>query len=170
MAGNRKLSKPTDLRMAILKNQVSEFLWFGTLTTTVDRAKEVRKLAEKYITLAINTYEDTVTVNKTKKNLKGEAISVEFKNDGPKKLAARRQLMANLVDLQERKGDKESKSAYKARTADVAHPLVEKLFNDYAPKYAERAKELGQGGGYTRILRVENRLGDNADLVILQLV
>ena len=71
MAGNRKLSKPTDLRMAILKNQVSEFLWFGTLTTTVDRAKEVRKLAEKYITLAINTYEDTVTVNKTKKNLKG---------------------------------------------------------------------------------------------------
>ena len=170
MAGNRKLSKPTDLRMAILKNQVSEFLWFGTLTTTVDRAKEVRKLAEKYITLAINTYEDTVTVNKTKKNLKGETISVEFTNDGPKKLAARRQLMANLVDLQERKGDKESKSAYKARTADVAHPLVEKLFNDYAPKYAERAKELGQGGGYTRILRVENRLGDNADLVILQLV
>ncbi len=170
MAGNRKLSKPTDLRMAILKNQVSEFLWFGTLTTTVDRAKEVRKLAEKYITLAINSYEDTVTVNKTKKNLKGETISVEFKNDGPKKLAARRQLMANLVDLQERKGDKESKSAYKARTAEVAHPLVEKLFNDYAPKYADRAKELGQGGGYTRILRVENRLGDNADLVILQLV
>ena len=170
MAGNRKLSKPTDLRMAILKNQVSEFLWFGTLTTTVDRAKEVRKLAEKYITLAVNTYEDTVTVNKTKKNLKGETISVEFTNDGPKKLAARRQLLANLIDIQEKKGDKESKSAYKARTAEVAHPLVEKLFNDYAPKYAERAKELGQGGGYTRILRVENRLGDNADMVILQLV
>ena len=170
MAGNRKLSKPTDLRMAILKNQVSEFLWFGTLTTTVDRAKEIRKLAEKYITLAVNTYEDTVTVNKTKKNLKGETISVEFTNDGPKKLAARRQLLANLIDIQEKKGDKESKSAYKARTAEVAHPLVEKIFNDYAPKYAERAKEVGQGGGYTRILRVENRLGDNADMVILQLV
>lgn len=170
MAGNRKLSKPTDLRIAILKNQVSEFLWFGTLTTTVDRAKEVRKLAEKYITLAINSYEDTVKVTKTKKNLKGETIAVEFTNDGPKKLAARRQLMASLIDIQEKKGDKESKSAYKARTADVAHPLVEKLFNDYAPKYAERAKEVGQGGGYTRILRVENRLGDNANMVILQLV
>ena len=170
MAGNRKLSKPTDLRMAILKNQVSEFLWFGTLTTTVDRAKEIKKLAEKYITLAVNTYEDTVTVNKTKKNLKGETISVEFTNDGPKKLAARRQLMASLIDIQEKKGDKESKSAYKDRTKEVAHPLVEKLFNDYAPKYAERAKELGQGGGYTRILRVENRLGDNANMVILQLV
>ncbi len=170
MAGYRKLSKPTDLRMAILKNQVSEFLWFGTLNTTLDRAKEVRKLAEKYITLAINTYEDTVTVTKNKKNLKGETVAVEFTNDGAKKLAARRKLMASLVDLQEIKGDKESKSAYKARTADVAHPLVEKIFNEYAPKYAERAKELGQGGGYTRILRVENRLGDNADMVILQLV
>lgn len=170
MAGYRKLSKPTDLRMAILKNQVSEFLWFGTLNTTLDRAKEVRKLAEKYITLAINSYEDTVTVTKTKKNLKGETIAVEFTNDGPKKLAARRKLMANLVDLQERKGDKESKGAYKARTAEVAHPLIEKIFNDYAPKYAERAKELGQGGGYTRILRVENRLGDNANMVILELV
>ncbi|MDY5439202.1 MAG: 50S ribosomal protein L17 [Eubacteriales bacterium] len=170
MAGYRKLSKPTDLRMAILKNQVSEFLWFGTLNTTLDRAKEVRKLAEKYITLAINTYEDTVTVTKNKKNLKGETVAVEFKNDGAKKLAARRKLMASLVDLQEIKGEKESKSAYKARTAEVAHPLVEKIFNEYAPKYAERAKELGQGGGYTRILRVENRLGDNAEMVILQLV
>ncbi|MDD7458217.1 MAG: 50S ribosomal protein L17 [Clostridia bacterium] len=170
MAGYRKLSKPTDLRMAILKNQVSEFLWFGTLNTTLDRAKEVRKLAEKYITLAINTYEDTITVTKNKKNLKGETVAVEFKNDGAMKLAARRKLMASLVDLQEIKGEKESKSAYKARTAEVAHPLVEKIFNEYAPKYAERAKELGQGGGYTRILRVENRLGDNAEMVILQLV
>lgn len=170
MAKERKLGRPTDQRMALLKNQVSEFLWYGKLNTTLDRAKEIRRIAEKCITLAVNTYEDEVTVTKTKKNLKGETIAVEFKNDGGKKLAARRKLMSQLRDIQELKGDRESKSEYKNRTADIKHPLVEKLFNDYAPKYAERAKELGQGGGYTRMLKVENRKGDNAQMVILQLV
>ena len=166
----RKLGRATDQRMAVLKNQVSMFLWNGKLETTLDRAKEVRRLAEKYITLAMRTYEDTVTVTKQKTNLKNEKTDVEFVNDGVKKLNARRRLMACLYDLQEVKGDKEKDSAYKARTADVKHPLVEKLFREYAPKYAAREKEKGQGGGYTRILKLGARRGDAAERVILELI
>ena len=170
MANNRKLGKKTDVRLQMVNSQASELLWHGKIETTVDRAKEVRKVAEKMLTLAINTYEDTVTVTKQKLNQKDEKISVEFVNDGPKKLAARRKIMATLEDLQEIQGDKQKKADYKARTADVKHPLVEKLFRDLAPKYAKRAEELGQKGGYTRIIKLGNRRGDDAEVCILELV
>ena len=165
-----KLGKRTDQRMAMLKNQVSELLWYGQIETTVDRAKSVRSLAEKYITLAIRTYQDDIKVNKNVKNEKGNVVSVEFTNDGPKKLAARRRLMAELVDLQEVKGEKESKAAFKARIKDTKHPLIEKIFKEYAPKYDARRNELGQGGGYTRILKTGNRRGDAAETCILKLI
>ena len=97
-------------------------------------------------------------------------MEVEFTNDGVKKLNARRRLMANLYDLKEIKGDKEKNSTYKARIKEINHPLIEKMFNEYAPKYAAREKELGQGGGYTRIIRLGERRGDAATKVILQLV
>lgn len=165
-----KLGKRTDQRMAMLKNQVSELLWYGQIETTVDRAKAVRSLAEKYITIAMRAYQDYVKVTKTVTNAKGVKNEVVFTNDGPKKLAARRRLMAELVDLKEVKGDKESKSAYKARIKDTKHPLIEKIFKEYAPKYDARKNELGQGGGYTRILKTGNRRGDAAETCILQLI
>ncbi len=156
--------------MAMLKNQVSELLWYGQIETTVDRAKAVRSLAEKYITIAMRAYQDDVKVTKTVTNAKGAKNEVVFTNDGPKKLAARRRLMAELVDLQEVKGAKESKSAYKARIKDTKHPLIEKMFKEYAPKYDARKNELGQGGGYTRILKTGNRRGDAAETCILKLI
>lgn len=165
-----KLGKRTDQRMAMLKNQVSELLWYGQIETTVDRAKAVRSLAEKYITIAMRAYQDDVKVTKTVTNAKGAKNEVVFTNDGPKKLAARRRLMAELVDLKEIKGEKESKSAYKARIKDTKHPLIEKIFKEYAPKYDARKNELGQGGGYTRILKTGNRRGDAAETCILQLI
>ena len=165
-----KLGKRTDQRMAMLKNHVSELLWYGQIETTVDRAKAVRSLAEKYITIAMRAYQDDVKVTKTVTNAKGVKNEVVFTNDGPKKLAARRRLMAELVDLKEVKGDKESKSAYKARIKDTKHPLIEKIFKEYAPKYDARKNELGQGGGYTRILKTGNRRGDAAETCILQLI
>ena len=165
-----KLGKRTDQRMAMLKNQVSELLWYGQIETTVDRAKAVRSLAEKYITIAMRAYQDDVKVTKTVTNAKGVKNEVVFTNDGPKKLAARRRLMAEHVDLKEVKGDKESKSAYKARIKDTKHPLIEKIFKEYAPKYDARKNELGQGGGYTRILKTGNRRGDAAETCILQLI
>lgn len=170
MANNRKLGKRTDQRLALINNQVSHLLWYGKIETTVDRAKEVRKVAEKIITLAMNTYTDTVDVTKSKLNKKDEKMEVAFVNDGPKKLAARRKMMSVLADLQEVKAPKESKDTYRDRTSDVKHPLVEKIFREYAPKYAKRAEELGQGGGYTRILRLDNRRGDDAHKCIIALV
>ena len=156
--------------MAMLKNQVSELLWYGQIETTVDRAKAVRSLAEKYITIAMRAYLDDVKVTKTVADAKGAKKEVVFTNDGPKKLAARRRLMAELVDLQEIKGEKESKSAFRARIKDTKHPLIEKMFKEYAPKYDARKNELGQGGGYTRILKTGTRRGDAAETCILKLI
>lgn len=170
----KKLGKRTDQRMAMLKNQVSELLWYGEISTTVDRAKSVRSLAEKYITIAMRAYKDDVKVTKTitETNAKRERVksTVEVTNDGPRKLAARRRLMAELVDLKEIKGEKESKSAYKARIKDVKHPLIEKMFKEYAPKYDARKEELGQGGGYTRIIKTGVRRGDAAETCVLKLI
>lgn len=140
----RKLGKRTDQRMAMLKNQVSELLWYGEIETTLDRAKEVRRMAEKLITLAIRTYQDEVTVKKSVTGAKGDKVETEFVNDGAKKLAARRRLMAELRDLKETRNEKESKAAYSARIKDVHHPLVEKIFREYAPKYDARATELAR--------------------------
>lgn len=89
MALQRKLGRPTDQRTALLRNQVSELLWNGKIETTNARAKEVARIAEKLLTVAVNTYTDTVKKIETRKNDKGQDIKVELVNDGPKKLAAR---------------------------------------------------------------------------------
>ena len=78
--------------------------------------------------------------------------------------------MAELVDIQEVKGEKESKAAFRARIKDTKHPLIEKIFKEYAPKYDKRKDELGQGGGYTKILKTGNRRGDAAEMCILKLI
>ncbi len=169
MAAQRKLSRATDQRKALLRNQVSYFLWNGKLETTFARAKEVQKLAEKYITLAVNTYTDTVKVEKAKV-VKGAKSKVEVLNDGVKKLAARRMLMSNLYDIQETKGAKESRTAYKIRTSDVKHPLIEKIFNDYAPKFAKKAQDTGAKGGYTTIHKLGPRRGDASEMAIIEVL
>ena len=166
----RKLGRTSEQRMAIIRNQASELLWNGRIETTVDRAKEVRCYAEKMLTLAINTYEDVVKVNKTTTDAKGAKVVTEFVNDGTKKLAARRRIMAGLRDLHEVKGDKEKKSDFALRTREVKHPLVEKMFRELAPFYAKRAEAFNQKGGYTRIIKAGNRRGDNAQLAIIELV
>ena len=166
MASHRKLGKRTDLRLAILKNQVSQLLWNGKLETTEARAKEVQKLAEKYIELAVNTYKDTVEVEKTK-IVGGQATTVKVLNDGANKLAARRTLMRNLADLQETRQDKESKTEYKIRTKTVRHPLIEKMFNEYAPKFDARAQEKGQRGGYTAVYKMNQRRGDGSEMALV---
>lgn len=166
---NSKLGRPTKERLALVRNQVSSLLWNGYLETTLVKAKSVKATAEKQLTLAINTYKDVVKVSKTKIE-NGKEISVEVLNDGPKKLAARRKLMGFLYDLQEQRKPKEAKADFIARTEDIAHPLIEKIFNVYAPRYAERAERLGQGGGYIRIVKLGARKGDNAEMARLELI
>ena len=165
----RKLGKPTDQRMALLRNQVTDLLFVGKIETTYDRAKEVSRMADKIINLAVNTYTDTYKKVETRKTEKGEK-KVELVNDGPKKLAARRKIMSVLYDRQEQRGEKETAIAFKQRTEHIQHPLIEKIFNEYAPKYAKRANDLGQKGGYTRVLKMGFRRGDAAELALIELV
>ena len=165
----RKLGVNSAQRKAILRNQASNLLWYGRIETTLATAKEVRSYTEKIITLAMNTYEDTVEEKITTKNAKGKDVTKTVIKDGAKKLAARRKIMTLTYDFQEQKGFKESKPAFKARTKDIRHPLMEKIFNEIAPKYAERKEEVGQGGGYTRIYKLGPRRGDGAEVCMLEL-
>lgn len=166
----RKLGMKTAHRMAILKNQASNLLWYGKIETTQAKAKELRSYVEKVLTLAINSYEDTVEVVVKKTDVKGKETSVKVVKDGVKKLSARRKIMSKICDLQEVRAKGESKSEFKDRTKGINHPLVEKIFNELAPKYADRAKELGQGGGYTRIYLLGERRGDATERAIIELV
>ncbi|MCK5128530.1 MAG: 50S ribosomal protein L17 [Clostridiales bacterium] len=170
MANYRKLSRPSDQRKALLRNQVTGLLDKGRITTTVDRAKEVKKITEKIITKAMKVYDQSVTVTKSRTNEKGQPESFEANNDSPQKLIVRRDIMARIYDLKELRLEGESRTDYRERTGAVKHPLVEKIFNEYAPKYKERAEELGQGGGYTRILKLGPRKGDGAEMAIIEFV
>ncbi|MBO7187926.1 MAG: 50S ribosomal protein L17 [Clostridia bacterium] len=166
----RKLGVTSSQRKAMLRNLASDLLWYGKIETTEARAKETRSYTEKLITLAINTYTDNVETQKVETNEKGKEVTITVVKDGVKKLAARRKLMKSLFDLQEVRAFKEKKADFKKRTADINHPLIEKIFNEIAPKYAERKEELGQGGGYTRILKCGPRKGDAAEVAIIELI
>ncbi len=168
MGGNRKLGRTSDQRRAILRNLTTALIWNGKIVTTEARAKEVRKIAEKYITMAIREYDNTVTVNK-QINSGGTVKEREVKNDKPSKLAARRMMMSYLYEVPAPRKDKESKVEYRKRTGVVKHPVIEKLFNEIAPKYDKRSQDVGRGG-YTRIVKMGPRRGDAAEMVVLELV
>jgi len=152
------------------RNQVTYLLWNGSLETTFVRAKEAARSAEKILTLAINTFEDVVKKEVEILNKKGVIQKRHVLTDGPNKLAARRRIMGMVYDLHEVKTKGESSSAFKKRTKGINHPLVEKIFNELAPKYAKRIKEVGQGGGYTRVIKLGARRGDNAEMALVELV
>ena len=167
---NRKLGTATSAqRVAMLRNLTTAFLWNGKIVTTEARAKEVRSIAEKLITLAVKEYKNCDTVEKVAYNDKDQEIKVEKVVDRPSKLHARRMMMAYLYDIKEAKGKAESKPEYRERTADKAHPLIEKLFREYGPKYDKRNEEVGKGG-YTRMYKLGQRRGDAAEMVVLELV
>ncbi|HIR67717.1 MAG TPA: 50S ribosomal protein L17 [Candidatus Coproplasma avicola] len=165
-----KLGRTSSQRIAMLRNQASELLWYGRIKTTQAKAKELQPYVEKIITKAINTYDLNEEKDVVKTDSKGKEVTVKVVKDSPKKLAARRAIMAKLRDIQEVKPFGEKKSEFKARTKDIKHPLMEKLFNEIAPKYAQRKEEVGQGGGYTRIYLLGERRGDGAEEAIIELV
>ncbi len=170
MASQRKLGRTASQRKAMLRNLTTNLLWYGRIETTEAKAKEVRSIADKMITLAIREYDQTTEIEKEFYNDKKQIVKQTFTNDLPSKLHARRLMMSYLYDIQEIKKDDESKSDYKERTKDNKHPVVEKLFRDYGPKYRARNQEKNCAGGYTRIYKLGPRRGDAAEMVILELV
>jgi len=164
MATERKLGRTASQRKAMLRGLTTQLFWYGRIETTEARAKEVRSIADKMITLAARVYDQSVEVEKETTNDKKQIVKVTSTNDAPSKLAARRVMMAYLYDIPEAKKDDENKSEYKERTKDNRHPVIEKLFREYGPKYRDRK------GGYTRIIKKGPRRGDAAEMVILELV
>ena len=174
MAMYRKLGKASAQRNALLRNQVTQLLYHGKIRTTEARAKEVVKIAEKLITLAVkekdNYDEVTVTAKVAKKDKDGKRVKevvdgkkvtvydeVEktIKKDQPSRLHARREMLKVLYPV---------KSAGKTKKEIKEVDMPKMLFEEIAPKYADR------NGGYTRIVKIGQRKGDGALEVLIELV
>ena len=170
MANHRKLGRPSDQRMAMLRNQVTNLIWYGKIETTLARGKEVQSMAEHLITIAMRQCDNTVELTKKTKNDKQQIVELNVTNDSPERLAARRQVMRYLYDIPAVQNKDEDREDFKARQKQVKHQVIEKLFREIAPKYKKRAEEKGQGGGYTRLVKIGPRRGDAAEMVIVELI
>ena len=172
MAGYRKLGRTSSQRKAMIRSQVTALLYHGSIKTTEARAKEIRKVAEGLIALAVKEKDNfetvTVTAKVAKKDAEGkrvkevvngkkvtvyDEVQKEIKKDKPSRLHARRQMLKVLFPVKE--GEKKN-----MKEVD----MVAKLFDEIAPKYADR------NGGYTRIVKIGQRKGDAAMEVLIELV
>ena len=163
MAYQRKLGRTADQRKALLRGLVTNLIKYGKIETTEAKAKEVRRVAERLITLAAKECDNTVEVTKEFHNDKGQLVTETVKNDAPSKLHARRMMLAYLYNMPEEKLADENKAEYRARTKDVKYPVIEKLF-EIGRKHQDRK------GGYTRIYKLGPRRGDAAEMVILEIL
>ena len=170
MANQRKLGRTAAQRKALLRNQVTNLIWYGRIETTLAKAKEVRVMAERLITLAIKECDNNISVEKTFNKDKGQSVTITVQNDAPSKLAARRRIMAYLYPVKEQRKDDEKRADYQKRVREVKFPCVEKLFREIGPKYKARNQEKNCAGGYTRIIKKGPRRGDAAEMVILELI
>ena len=178
MAMYIKRGKKSDQRKALLRSQVTQLIYKGKIKTTDARAKEVRKIAEHLITLAVkekdNFEEVTVKAKVARKDKDGkrvkevvdgkkvtvyDEVDKTVKKDMPSRLHARREMLKVLYPVTE---IPEEAAGKKSGIKKV--DLTDKLFSEYAVKYADRK------GGYTRIVKIGQRKGDGALEVILELV
>jgi len=185
MSGYRKLSRTADQRKALLRNQVTALLYRGKIVTTEARAKEIRKIAEKMIAMAVrekdNFEEVTVKAKVPRKDAEGkrvkevvdgkrktvyDEVDKTIKKDLPSRLHARREMLKILYPVTSsettRKDGKVVTSNKRKDKKKIDMPA--KLFDEIAPKY------VGRNGGYTRIIKIGPRRGDGAMQVIIELV
>ena len=177
MAKYRKLGRTSDQRKALLRNQVTNLLYHGKIVTTETRAKEVRKIAEGLIAMAVKEKDNFETVKvmakvprkdadgKRVKEVDGKKVTVydevekEIKKDSASRLHARRQMLKVFYPIKE---VPVAAAGRKKNTKEV--DMVDKMFTEIAPKYVDR------NGGYTRIIKIGPRKGDAAMEVVLELV
>ena len=178
MAKYRKLSRTADQRKALLRNQVTNLLYNGKIVTTEAKAKEIRKVAEGLIALAVKEKDNfevvKVQAKVAKKDAEGkrvkevvdgkkktvyDEVEKQITKDAPSRLHARRQMMKVFYPVKEVPAKGAGK---KKNTKDV--DMVKKMFEEIAPKYANR------NGGYTRIVKIGQRKGDGAMEVLIELV
>jgi len=168
----RKLGRATDQRKAMLKNLVTAFLENGKIITTEARAKEVKNIVEPLISMAAkevgNVTSKTVTITKAKLDSKGNKVTVsKTSKNGRKYLVVDRETKTEMiaVDMPSRLHARRKAINWVFKKSDKnGKKIVDKLFDDIAPKYVER------NGGYTRIYKLGPRRGDAAEVVSLELV
>lgn len=178
MAGYRKLGRTASQRKALLRNQVTNLLYHGKIVTTEAKAKEIRRIAEGLIALAVKEKDnfETVTVTakvarkdkdgkRVKEVVDGKKVTVfdevqkEIKKDSASRLHARRQMNKVLYGVTDVPA---AGAGRKKNTKNV--DVADMLFGEIATKYADR------NGGYTRIVKIGPRKGDAAMQVIIELV
>lgn len=178
MAKYRKLGRTSSQRKALLRNQVTALINNGKIRTTEAKAKEIRKIAEGLIALAVkekDNFEEVKVMAKVarkdkdgkrvKEVVDGKKVTVydevekTIKKDMPSRLHARRQMLKVLYPVKE---VPTAQAGKKKNTKEI--DLVAKLFDEIAPKYENR------NGGYTRIVKIAQRKGDAALEVIIELV
>ena len=162
----------------LLRNQVTAVINNGKIVTTEAKAKEVQKIVDGLIALAVKEKDNFETVKVTakvarkdengkrvKEVVDGKKVTVydevekEIKKDKASRLHARRQMLKVLYDVTD---VPTARAGKKKNTKKVDMPA--KLFDELAPKYANR------NGGYSRIVKIGQRKGDGAMEVLLELV
>ena len=136
----------------MFRNLAGNLVLHEQIKTTDAKAKELRRIAERLVTRAIRLGDDlTVDVAKIKDEDERARVLAN-------RLHARRQVARFLP-----------KHLVKTNPDGTVEEvdLVHKLFTDIAPRYAERAQEH-KGGGYTRIIKVNHRRGDNAPMSLIE--
>lgn len=178
MAGYRKLGRTSDQRKAMLRSLATALINNGKIVTTEARAKEVKKIVEGMIALAVKEKDNYEVVKVTakvarkdangkrvkevvdgKKVTKFETVKKQVKKDMPSRMNARRKMIKVLYPVTE---VPTAAAGKKKGTKEV--DLVAKIFDEYGVKYASR------NGGYTRIVKIGQRKGDGAMQVVLELV
>jgi len=141
----RKLGLPSDQRRALLTNLARQCIRHGYVHTTLGRAKELRRIVEKLVTLG---KDDTLASRRaSRKILVGHSAA----SKRPEKV------LAGKTDI-------EKMEILKERSLINGEDLVKHLFDNVAPKYKDRK------GGYTRLTRTGVRRGDAAPTAVLELV
>ncbi|MCM1539824.1 MAG: 50S ribosomal protein L17 [Blautia sp.] len=178
MAKYRKLGKTSSQRKALLRNQVTALIYHGRIVTTEARAKEVKRIAESLIAMAVKEKDNFEMVKVSakvpvkdkdgrrvkevvdgKRVTKYETVEKEIKKDLPSRYHARCQILRVLYPVVYVPTEAAGR---KRNTKKV--DLMTKLFDEYAPKYVDRK------GGYTRIIKLGQRKGDGAMEVVLEMV
>jgi len=169
MPSHRKLGRPTDQRISILRNLVTALIQNGKIETTEMRAKEVQKIVDSLIGSAVkecdNFTSKQVKVTKAKVDKSGKKVTVskESKN-GNKYEVVERETTTEMkpVDNPSRLAARRAAMKWINKVKDES--LVNKLFDEIGPQYKDR------NGGYTRIYKLGARRGDAAEMAKLELV